>query len=402
MGSNPTGFKIVQNYPTNTIGYDFDDLYVRKDNFLSGGLWSWGDGSSGQLGENNSVSRCSPVQVSGSGMTWRKICASRFSGNNVIALACNGKVYAWGLNGDYQLGDGTVTTRSSPVNPTSNSNYKEISTGGGSSSVLGVVGRSSWGCNSNQRIGINCANTTVTAVTSADTVLWRQLSHGNGFAVGVGQIGGQDTTSDLIVFGVNTAGQLGTSNTTTVSIPTRISSGWLCVSAGNNHSLGVKEDGTLWAWGCNSFGQLGTGDTTNRSSPVQIGCDKYWKSVSAGGDFSVAVTCGSQNTFHSQIWTWGLNSSGQLGDNTTTNRSTPVQTVDCLNSWKRVSAGDSHVLALNANGTVWAWGTNSCGELGDGTLTGRSSPVQMVGGSNKWFAISAGKCFSVGIRESCW
>jgi alpha-tubulin suppressor-like RCC1 family protein len=289
-----------------------------------------------------------------------------------------------------------------------------VFTGGGVTSLVGINsnsaanginsdgGRTVFGCNANQRGGINSANVTITTRVAADVdVVWDHVSHGSNFSVGLGQISGQDSTYHLLVFGDNTAGQLGTGDTLTRNTATFVSSDWYCVSAGNNHSLGVKRDGTLWAWGCNSFGQLGDGTATNRSTPVQIGVDKNWKYVSAGGDFSVAVTCGDATGFHSQMWTWGLNSSGQLGDNTTTNRCIPVQTADIASDWKCVSAGDSHVLAVRANGTLWAWGTNSQGELGNNSTVNRSSPVQ-VGSATKWISVSAGKCFSAAIRGDGW
>lgn len=424
--SNPTGFKIYYcndvGRTTSTTYFDFDDIYVRKEIFSSGGVWTWGNGTSGQLGNNSNISRCIPGKICCNRLDWRDVVTSRFSGNHAGALQFAGAVSLWGGNDAYQLGTGTTTSISQPCFSPGQANnlsafaIKKISIGGGVTSLLNIKNndvissntvlhngfRTAFGCNANQRAGINSTNTTITSLfTTLEIINWNHLSHGNGFAVGVGQLGGCDDNYHLLVFGDNTAGQLGTGDTVTRNTPVCVSTDWYCVSAGNNHSLGIKRDGTLWAWGCNSFGQLGNGTTINSSTPIQIGCDKKWKYVSAGGDFSVAVTCGDATSFHSQIWTWGLNSSGQLGDNTTVNKSSPVQTADLLSSWKKVSAGDTHVLALKSDGTIWAWGTNSQGELGDGTTVSKSSPIQ-VGTANKWLSISAGKCFSAGIREDSW
>lgn len=416
--SNPTGFKIIFCTSTSNTVFDFDDIYIRKEIFSSGGIWTWGRGASGQLGNNNNANSCNPGKICCNRLDWKCVSASRFSGDHVAAVNIRGSVWAWGGNDAYQLATGVTTSLSQPCNSQANAQLnilaRKVSTGGGVTSVISINansaangtnsdgGRTVFGCNANQRAGINNANTTITTRVAGDTnVVWDHISHGNGFAVGVGQIADQDSTYHLLVFGDNTAGQLGTGDTTTRNVPTFISCGWYCVSAGNNHSLGVKRDGTLWAWGCNSVGQLGDGTTVDKSSPVQIGTTKNWKYVSAGGNFSIAVTCGDATGFHSQIWAWGLNSTGQLGDNTTTNRSTPVQTADLGSNWRSVSAGDSHVLAVRANGTLWAWGTNTQGELGDNSTVNRSSPVQ-VGSATKWLSVSAGKCFSVAIRGDCW
>jgi YD repeat-containing protein len=144
------------------------------------------------------------------------------------------------------------------------------------------------------------------------------------------------------------------------------------VAAGLNHSLTLKEDGTLWSWGYNYYGQLGIGSTVDQWFPAQVTALSNVVAGAGGAYHSVAAK--SDGT----VWTWGYNGYGQIGDGTTTNRSTPVQ-VSGLANVVAVAAGDYHTVALKSDGTVWAWGYNGYGQLGDGTTTNRSTPVQVSG-----------------------
>ena len=145
---------------------------------------------------------------------------------------------------------------------------------------------------------------------------------------------------------------------------------WSSVSAGYYHTIAIKTDGTLWAWGFNNYGQLGDGTTTNRSSPTQIGSGTNWSSVSAGGYHTVAIKTDGT------LWVWGNNGNGKLGDGTTTDRYSPVQ-IGSGTNWSSVSTGGHHTIAIKTDGTLWAWGYNVYGGLGDGTTTDRTTPTQI-------------------------
>jgi len=163
------------------------------------------------------------------------------------------------------------------------------------------------------------------------------------------------------------------------------------VSAGAIHSLAVISDGTLWAWGSNSSGRTGLGiGTSSTFVPTQIGTASNWQSVSAGGSHSLAVRADGT------LWAWGANTNGQLGDNTTTQRLVPTQ-IGTATNWQSVSAGGSHSLAVRADGTLWAWGSNNDGQLGDNTTTQRLVPTQIVGATN-WQSVSAGGSHSLAVR----
>jgi alpha-tubulin suppressor-like RCC1 family protein len=163
------------------------------------------------------------------------------------------------------------------------------------------------------------------------------------------------------------------------------------IAASSYHTMLIKAEGSLWAWGDNSSGQLGDGTTTNKSSPTQLGTGKDWTAVK-GGYAPQTVAIKSNGT----LWAWGNNSGGQLGDGTTTNKSFPTQ-VGTATNWSIISAGDSHTVAIKTDGTLWAWGSNTYGQLGNGTTTAQYSPIQ-IGTATNWSAVAAGQFHTLAIK----
>jgi alpha-tubulin suppressor-like RCC1 family protein len=174
--------------------------------------------------------------------------------------------------------------------------------------------------------------------------------------------------------GSNIYGSLGLGDTADRHSFTEVSSAhdWAHVSAGIGYSLAIKKDGTLWAWGDNSFGELGLGDTVERNSPTQVGSASDWAAVACLGHHSVALQTDGT------LWAWGENCYGQLGLGDTTNRLSPTQ-VGTSRDWAAIAPGSSDsydTVALQTNGTLWAWGFNQFGQLGLGDTTDRSIPTE--------------------------
>lgn len=184
--------------------------------------------------------------------------------------------------------------------------------------------------------------------------------------------------------GLNTFGQLGNGANTDVGLGnpvTTVGGGidWRDVSAGQHHTIAIKNDGTLWTWGLNSSGQLGTGDVLDRSSPgTTVGGGNNWLRIAAGVAHSAAIKVDGT------LWTWGAASSGQLGNASTTSQSSPITTAGGGTNWKFVAAGYNATGGVKTDGTLWTWGSNLTGRLGDGTTIGRSSPVTTAGGGTNW------------------
>ena len=174
-------------------------------------------------------------------------------------------------------------------------------------------------------------------------------------------------------WGNNQNGQLGDGTTTERHSPVKIMDGVRSVSAGTHHSIAIKDDGSLWAWGYNELGQLGDATTTERHSPVKI-MDGV-KSVSAGGSYSIVIKDDGS------LWSWGDNYWGQLGDGTTTDRHSPVKIMDGVKALPLGGAPEvSYSIAIKDDGSLWSWGHNYCGQLGDGTTTDKHSPVKIIDG----------------------
>jgi alpha-tubulin suppressor-like RCC1 family protein len=250
-----------------------------------------------------------------------------------------------------------------------------------------------WGSNTNGRLGDNSTinrSSPVSVVGGITT--WQQLSAGNAHSLGLTQAG------IAYAWGNNSNGRLGDNTITSQISPVTVVGGitnWQQLSAGNAHSLGLRTTGTAWAWGLNTSGQLGDNTGTNKSSPVSVvGGFTDWCQISAGSYHSLGTR---QN---GTSWAWGCNVDGQLGDNSIVSRSSPVQVLGDFTDWCQLSAGNSHSLGTRQNGTAWAWGNNGYGRLGDNTITSRSSPVSVVGGFTDWCQISAGGCHSLGTRQS--
>jgi Regulator of chromosome condensation (RCC1) repeat len=173
------------------------------------------------------------------------------------------------------------------------------------------------------------------------------------------------------------------------------------VSAGGLHTCTVKTDHTLWCWGSNFYGQLGDATTTNRTVPVQVGGHASdWASVAAGASHTCAV-----KTDHT-LWCWGLNGDGEFGDGTTTNSLVPVQVGGHASDWAAVAAGALHTCAVKTDGTLWCWGDNTFGQLGDGSMTNSLVPVQVSGQATDWAVVTAGEFHTCAARTDhtlwCW
>jgi len=209
-------------------------------------------------------------------------------------------------------------------------------------------------------------------------------------ALGLGAASASAATNAL-AWGINASGQLGNGTTTNSSSPVAVSTGSIPAgvsitqtSGGYAHSLARGSDGNVYAWGDNGYGQLGNGTTTSSSAPVAVSAGAIPAGVSitqiaAGGYHSLAL--GSDG----HVYAWGVNASGQLGNGTTINSSAPVAVsagaIPAGVSITQIAAGDYHSLALGSDGHIYAWGANASGQLGNGTTTNSSAPAAVSAGA---------------------
>ena len=139
-------------------------------------------------------------------------------------------------------------------------------------------------------------------------------------------------------------------------------SNWVAMAGGDLFTLALKSDGSLWAWGENTDGQLGNGDAIGNSQfrPIRVGTDNDWAKIDTGDNHALALkTDGS-------LWAWGDNLDGQVGDGTRVDKRVPIR-VGLAQAWRQIAGGEPHTLAVRADGTLWGWGSNQNGQVADPT-----------------------------------
>ncbi len=351
-------------------------------------LWAWGSNYKYERGDGNNNSLYSPIQI-GTDEDWFAIEGSQY---NTISLKKDGTLWAWGYNSWGQLGNSKIDSKYIPTKMDEQTTWKQVSVG--KSHTLALKNDNTlwaWGSNSYGQLGDNTTQRKFMPTQEhSHATDWVEISTGNGFSAG------RKSDGSIWTWGGNRKGQLGQGDYAERIIPTpEITGGtnWIRMCTGDEHTVAIKSDGSIWAWGDNTFGQLGDASNTNRNTPVEEASHtSNWIDVSCGEDFTVA------RIIDNTVWSWGKNSNGQLGDGTTTNRNFSVGEVTG-SQWESISAGYAHTLAIKTDGTLWGWGYDSFGQLGNGESTSStSSPIQESSHA-LWAIASAGHRTSLAIRQ---
>jgi alpha-tubulin suppressor-like RCC1 family protein len=341
----------------------------------SGTVKCWGDNNSGQLGDGSATHYSStPVSVSGISTASQVSAGSYHS----CALLDDGTVKCWGVNDYGQLGDGSTTDSSTPVSVSGIANATKISVGSYYSCALlsgGAV--KCWGYNYDGELGngstIDYSSTPV-SVSGISTA--SQVSAGRYHSCALLSGGA------VKCWGYNYDGELGNGSTIDYSsTPVSVSgiSTATQISGGGYHSCALLSGGAVKCWGNNGYGELGNGSTIDSSStPVPVSAISTATQISGGGHHSCALLSDST------VECWGYNGYGQLGNDSTNNRSTPVQVkgvggTGTLSNVTQISGGGYHSCALLVGSTVECWGDNEYGQLGDGSTSDRWTPVSVTG-----------------------
>ncbi len=367
-------------------------------------VFGWGFNTYGQLGDNRTTQRQLPVPVTSSGeLAGTTVVAISGGNNHSLALCADGSVAAWGYNTSGQLGNNTTTQSNVPVavNTAANSalfakTVVAIAAGINHSLALCSDGTvAAWGNNFNGQLGDNTTTDRPVPVVVNTASGVSALFGKTVVAIAAGYRHSLALCSDgtVAAWGSNTYGQLGSNTTTQSNVPVAVNTAAgsalfgktvVAIAAGYQHNLALCSDGTVAVWGDNYYGQLGDNTTAQRNVPVAVNTalgvsslfEKTVVAIAAGFRHSLALC--SDGT----VAAWGSNTSGQLGDNTTTQRNVPVAVntasgVSALfgKTVTAIAAGSNHSLALCSDGTVGAWGYNIDGELGDNTWTQRNVPV---------------------------
>jgi alpha-tubulin suppressor-like RCC1 family protein len=316
-----------------------------------------------------------------------------------LALKPDGSLWAWGTNSEGQLGDGTTEKKDIPVRIGEDNKWVAISAGLKHSLALKSDGTLwAWGNNSHGQLGDGSTKNRTGPVRIGKDTKWVAVEAGDDHSVGLKSDG------TLWAWGRNSNGQLGDGTKADKTAPVRIGrdAAWARIAAGAFHTVALQKDMTLWVWGNNSHGQLGDGATTDKTAPIRIGMGARWACIAAGAYHTVALNwcadCGTTFT----LWAWGANEHGQLGDGATEDKASPVQ-IGTDTTWTKISAGSHHTVALRKGGALWAWGRNNKGQLGDGTTSDKAFPVR-IGSEATWVSISGGAMHTLALKadDSAW
>ena len=354
-------------------------------------LWTWGRNAFGHLGTNDTISRATPVTTLAGGSNWKQVdCGYQ----QTAAIKTDGTLWTWSYNANLQLGTNDSTQRLTPVQVFGNhTNWKQVSAGIYITAAIKTDGTLwTWGRNNEGGLGTNDTTDRATPVTTfAGGTNWKQIS------VGVINVAAIKTDGTLWTWGNNDNTNLGINDTTNRNTPVTTFAGgtnWKQVSNGDSSCTAIKTDGTLWTWGLDSAGELGTNDTNNRSTPVTtFAGGTNWKSLHFFYRHCAAIKTDGT------LWTWGSNGEGQLGTNDTTNRATPVTTFAGGTNWKQVSNG-VHTAAIKTDGTLWTWGRNNEGQLGINASGNRNTPVTTFAGGTNWKQVGCGIDHTAAIKTS--
>jgi len=341
--------------------------------------YCWGDGSVGQLGNGGTGGSSIPVPVSG-GVTFASLTKHNNS-DHVCGVSTAGVGYCWGYNGAGQVGDSSRTNRSVPTLVRGNLRFSKISTGAAHSCGLTTAGLAyCWGLNVAGQLGDSSwgnFSSVPRAVKMPAGVTFTDLSAGGGVTCAV------SSTGDAYCWGYGGDGAIGNGTTTTVTIPVKVLgvSGVTSISVGTGHSCALTSAGAAWCWGqSNAVGDgadLGTGGSVSRLSPTLVRGGNQFTEISAGDDKTCAAKADGS------LWCWGNDNNGQLGDNVA---SGPTQTapVPVMGTGSQIISGGflqprGHSCALATGGLgVLCWGQNGSGQLGDGTASTRTLPSSVV------------------------
>ena len=418
-----------------------------------GSLWGWGTNTSGQLGLT--VTGTSSVRVPtriGGDSTWVEAQASLDS----VAAASfgrksDGSLWVWGQSGDAIAGAvGYLPVAIAPTRIFADRIVQSFSVRG--DAEVGALIRQDgtleiWGDNASiYRLGLgNLTSPTPTAV--GDTAEWVSVANGEEHSVGVradgslwqwGAVadwpayGGRglarptriSTTTDwaTVATGYGTAyfalkrngelwrwgysqnyGLMGSGQAVNLLVPTRLGTDlWKAIAVGGAHVLAVQMDGSLWAWGNNNSGQLGTGSTTASYTPVRIGTDSDWAWVTTNQNDNGSSYLGDETSFglktDGSLWAWGANATNLTGLGTSSGQTTTPTQIGASRTWRTVTAGSAHALAITTTGELWGWGANwSYGLLGNNSTVALTTPTR-IGTDTTWQTVSAAMFHSMATK----
>ncbi|MDR1674501.1 MAG: dockerin type I domain-containing protein [Oscillospiraceae bacterium] len=321
-----------------------------------GSLWTWGWNTSGQLGDGTTTSSSTPIKV------MDDVVSVSAGDRHTAAIKTDSSLWTWGQH----IGNGINSSSKTPVKVMED--VSNISANGEHIAAIKTDGSLwTWGSNQYGQLGDGTKTERLSPVKVMDNVISVSAYRYHTAVI--------KTDGSLWTWGINAYGALGNGTTTESLIPIKVMDDVVSVSAGCFYTAAIKTDGSLWTWGYNNLGQLGNGTTSggiagdnSTANPVKVMDDVV--SVSVGDDHTVAIkTDGS-------LWAWGDNNEGGFGDGNVTDSTVPTQVMDNVS---KVFAGFDATFIIKTDGSLWTWGRNNRGQLGDGTTTYSPVPIMIWG-----------------------
>ena len=348
-------------------------------------LWAWGSNDFGELGDGTTTERANPVRVMGA----NDIKTIEAGGQVVHVLHHDGTVWGWGSNSDGKLGDGTQTSRGTPVQVRGLSDVVAIASWDAAYALKSDGSVWAWGSNNGGQLGdgTRSPHSLPTRVSGIPPMVDVAASGGTGF--------GLATDGSVWAWGHDGHGEFGGARGAGTFGPAQVMcfvdgrewilGGVKAICAGIFSGYALREDGTVWSWGANDAAQLGNGEVSSNVEHL-LGSLTAHNAASQviGLTEVVAISSKGINGYalksDGMVWAWGSNNYGQLGLGSTQPRCSPVPVqVRGLSEVVAISSAGDSAYALRRDGTLWAWGENDYGELGDGTEHQRSHPVHVTG-----------------------
>ena len=391
-------------------------------------IFCWGLGTSGQLGSGSSSSSSTPVGLGGGFSTtaWSKLSVG--ASHSCAIRSSDSRMYCWGNNANGRLGDGTTTDRNSPtaLNSTGGWNTTAWSNMAAGNHTCAIRSSDSlvycWGYNVLAALGdgTTTGRTSPTALSSTggwNTTTWTKISAGYYHTCAI-----RSSDSYIFCWGDNTYNQIGDGTSTRQSTPTALNSSggwnttaWSQISNGQFHTCAIRSsDSQIFCWGNNSNSQIGNNTNTRTRTQIWLPTsggwyNTQWSSVASGTTLSCAI-----RSSDSRIFCWGEGYSGALGSGSQTGQNIPTALTSTgswdVTAWSQISALNTHVCAIQtSDSTIYCWGNNAGGKLGDGTTAAKTVPTALGGGfsATAWSSVSAGQNGTCAIRSSdsrifCW
>jgi len=338
-----------------------------------GKAYCWGDGTQGQMGTGTTLGSERPVAVS----TLQTFVSITAIGMHTCAINSGNAGWCWGQNNFGQVGDSTTINVLTPVGVFGTAGF---ATGISSDHTCALDAQTlrafCWGANTSGQLGIGTTDALAhvrpapVAIGGGSPTTWSNLSVGLRHSCG---------TSGTFIFcwGDNNDGKLGDGTNISRNVPTKVQANltFVTVSAGDLFTCALTADGSAYCWGQNTRGELGSGGTIqNQFFPVAVAGGLSFSKISSGAGHTCAITSAT-----AELYCWGLNSSGQLGDLTSTNRTVPTHVAGNL-TFDAVSAGTDHTCGhAIGGGIIYCWGSNAAGQVGDGTTLSHNIPIRVLG-----------------------